>query len=46
MRRRLTLAAFLALTQLAACGPALVGAGGVIIIDKVAEEKEGGDGLF
>lgn len=39
------IAALVALLLLTACGP-LVGAGVAVGADKVAEEEEGGEGLF
>lgn len=39
------LAALMALLFVTACGP-LVGAGVAVGADRVAEEEEGGDGLF
>ncbi|MEZ5779126.1 MAG: hypothetical protein R3E44_12275 [Paracoccaceae bacterium] len=31
---------------LSGCGPVIVGAGGAVIADKVAEDQQGDDGLF
>lgn len=39
------LAALFALLLATACGP-LIGAGAVVGADEIAEEDEGGDGLF
>lgn len=30
----------------AGCGPLLIGAGGAVLADKVAEDQQGDDGLF
>ncbi len=47
MNRKILLILMLAaLPSLSACGAALVGAGGAVVADKVAEEENGGDGLF
>jgi hypothetical protein len=45
MRTKMMMAALLGCLALASCGPLLVG-GGVIVADQIAEDKEGGDGLF
>lgn len=46
MEKTLTaLFALLALLSVTACGP-LIGAGVAVGADRVAEEEEGGDGLF
>ncbi|MCC0065225.1 MAG: hypothetical protein H6895_14250 [Defluviimonas sp.] len=45
-RTRLFALAAAALLALSACGPVIVGAGGAVLADKVAEDKNGGDGLF
>ncbi len=45
-RKILMMLMLAALPTLSACGPALVGAGGAVVADKVAEEEKGGDGLF
>jgi hypothetical protein len=40
------LAAIMALATLASCAPVLVGGTAAVIADQVAEDQEGGDGLF
>jgi hypothetical protein len=45
MRTKVMMAALLGCLGLAGCGPLLVG-GGVVVADQIAEDKEGGDGLF
>jgi len=40
------LAVALMAVTLTACGPLVFGAGGAVIADKVAEDQNGGDGLF
>lgn len=40
------LAGVIAFTALTGCGGLLVGAGGAVVADGVAEEEQGGDGLF
>ncbi|MFV2052026.1 hypothetical protein [Aliiroseovarius sp. YM-037] len=32
--------------MLAGCAPLIVGAGGAVIADEIAEDERGGDGLF
>ena len=46
--RKLLPATALILTAalLSGCGPVIVGAGGAVLADKVAEDQQGGDGLF
>lgn len=34
------------LWMLSACAPLVVGAAGAVIVDEVAENEQGGDGLF
>lgn len=42
----LTLVALAGLMTLSGCVPVVVGAGGAIAADTIAEDREGGDGLF
>lgn len=46
IRRTGWILALLMLGTLQGCAAAVVGAGGAVLVDKVAEEREGGDGLF
>jgi hypothetical protein len=47
MRNRiLAVAALIASLTLTACAPLLVGGGAAVVADKVAEDQNGGDGLF
>ena len=39
-------ALLLATGLLSACAPLLIGGGGAIVADQVAEDQNGGDGLF
>ena len=39
-------ALLLATGLLSACAPLLIGGGGAIVADEVAEDQNGGDGLF
>jgi hypothetical protein len=43
---RLLLLAMLTFSTLSSCGPLLVGGGAAVIADQVAEDENGGDGLF
>ena len=36
----------LGLLVLSGCAPLIIGGGGAVIADQVAEDQEGGDGLF
>ena len=46
-RKPLILLGFLAtLGALSGCAPVVVGAGGALIADQIAEDRNGGDGLF
>ena len=36
----------LAMVALSGCAPLIVGAGGAVIADEIAEDQNGGDGLF
>lgn len=40
------LAGLIAVTTLTGCGALLVGGGAAVVADGVAEEEQGGDGLF
>ncbi|MCB2117177.1 MAG: hypothetical protein KDE00_12980 [Rhodobacteraceae bacterium] len=46
MKHLTRIAALFLVLSTAACGPLLVGAGGAVIADKVAEDQTGTDGLF
>ncbi len=47
MRKPVTIAALiLTAVLMSGCGPIIVGAGGAVLADKVAEDQQGGDGLF
>jgi hypothetical protein len=43
---RMSTLALLACLGLTACAPLLVGGGAAVVADKVAEDQNGGDGLF
>lgn len=45
-RTRLWLVLALAAATLAGCVPVAIGAGGALVADQVAEDRQGGDGLF
>jgi hypothetical protein len=44
--RVLAAAALIASLALTACAPLLVGGGAAVVADQVAEDQNGGDGLF
>jgi predicted small secreted protein len=47
MRKPAAIAALiLTAALLTGCGPVIIGAGGAVLADKVAEDQNGGDGLF
>jgi hypothetical protein len=46
MRIRVWMTAAAVCIGLSACGPLLVGGAGVVVADQVAEDQNGGDGLF
>lgn len=47
MRKSAAIAALiLTAALLSGCAPVIIGAGGAVIADKVAEDQNGGDGLF
>ena len=46
MKLKTLIAAMLAAATLSACAPLIVGGGAALVADEVAENENGGDGLF
>ncbi len=46
MKLKTLIAAMLAAATLSACAPLIVGTGAAVVADEVAENENGGDGLF
>ena len=46
MARHALTALLVAAFSLTGCAPVVIGAGGAVLADKVAEDQNGGDGLF